>query len=173
MYTAVGSGVVLGLVYVSTADGTRSTGRAAVAIAAYAAGSALGTFAAGVRTPGRWWRGIAGGFLVLAVGAALISASQPFLVIGGALLVGLGEGFALVLYLAIRSDGVRDELLSRVDGGGGVLGNLAATVGVAWMGIALQVVHGMGAFLLVAVLVLGLASWAGLGDRHLPLPNVH
>ncbi|MGC2192620.1 MAG: MFS transporter [Candidatus Dormiibacterota bacterium] len=165
LYGAIGSGIVLGLVYVSTADGTRSTGRAALAIAGYAAGSAVGTLVAGVRPPGRQWLGIATGFLILAAGGALISFGQPVSLIVGALLFGLGEGFALVVYLAIRSHGVPDNLMSRIDGVGGILSNLATIVGVAWMGIALQLLRGTGTFVLVALLALGLAGWAALGAR--------
>ncbi|MGA9920236.1 MAG: MFS transporter [Candidatus Dormiibacterota bacterium] len=170
MYTAIGSGIVLGLIYVATANGTRSTSRAALAVAAYAAGSAGGTLIAGVRSPQRHWLGIASGFFVLAAGAGLVSAGGPLLEIAGALLFGLGEGFALVVFLVIRADGVPVDFMSRIAGVSEVLGSVATSVGVAWMGVTLQFLHGSGAFLVVAVLALGLASWTALGSRK-PQPS--
>lgn len=168
IYTAIGSGVVLGLIYVATANGTRSTGTATVAVAAYAAGSAGGTLISGVRSPTRHWLGIAIGFSVLAAGAGLVSEGGQLLEIAGALLFGLGEGSALLIFLVIRADGIPADFMSRIVGVSDVLGSVATSVVVAWMGITLQFLHGTGAFLLVAVLAVGLAGGTGLGRRTPP-----
>ena len=165
LYTAIGcGGVVAGLVYVGSAGGAGRPALSALAVAAYAAGSTLGTIAAGWRRPPSPWLGIAASLAGLAAGAALVATGLVPAVLVGALLFGLGEGFFLVVYLTVRAEATPDELMGRIAGAAGLLGQVAGGVGVAWMGLALQWLGGTAAFGMLAALALLLAGWV-VGTR--------
>lgn len=160
LYTAIGcAGVVPGLVFVGSRGGAGGPALASLGVAAYAAGSALGTIGAGWRRPASPWRGIAACLATLALGAVLIAIGVAPTVLAGALLFGLGEGFFLVVYLAVRAEATPDELMGRITGAAGLLGKVASGIGVTWMGLALQWLGGAGAFCLLAALALLLAAW--------------
>lgn len=160
LYTAIGGGgIVTGLVYVGSGGGAGGSALAPLSVAAYAAGSALGTIAAGWRRPGTPWLGIGGCLTLLSLGAMLIAIGPAPALLGGALLFGLGEGYFLVVYLTLRAESTPDELMGRVSGLAGLLSRVAGGVGVAWMGLALQWLRGPGAFGLLAALSLLLAGW--------------
>ena len=171
LYTAIGcGGIVAGLVYVGSGGGAGGPALVSLSVAAYAAGSALGTIAAGWRRPATPWLGIGGCLTVLAVGAALIATGPASAVLCGALLFGLGEGFFLVVYLTVRAETTPDELMGRISGAAGLLSQIAAGVGVAWIGLALQWLGGSGAFGLLAALALLLAAWTA-ATRQQPVVN--
>lgn len=160
LYTAIGcAGVVTGLVFVGSRGGAGGPALASLGVATYAAGSALGTIGAGWRRPASPWRGIAACLATLALGAVLIAIGVAPTVLAGALLFGLGEGFFLVVYLAVRAEATPDELMGRITGAAGLLGKVASGIGVTWMGLALQWLGGAGAFCLLAALALLLAAW--------------
>jgi len=160
LYTAIGcGGIVTGLVYVGSGGGAGGPALASLSVAAYAAGSALGTIAAGWRRPATPWLSIGGCLAVLSVGAVLIATGAAPAVLGGALLFGLGEGFFLVVYLTLRAEATPDQLMGRISGAAGLLSQVAGGVGVAWMGLALQWLRGPGAFGMLAALSLLLAAW--------------
>ena len=96
---------------------------------------------------------------MLSLRAVLIAIGPGPAVLAGALLFGLGEGFFLVVYLALRAELMPDELMGRIGGVTGLLSRAAGAVGVAWMGLALRWLRGPGAFGLLAALSLLLAGW--------------
>src|SRR5215475_4944951 len=126
LYTPIGcGGIVTGLVYVGSGGGAGGPALASLSVAAYAAGSALSTTAAGWRRPNAPWLGIAGCLAVLALGAALIATGPAPAILSGALLFGLGEGFFLVVYLTVRAQATPDELMGRISGAAGLLSQIA------------------------------------------------
>ena len=160
LYIAIGGGgIVAGLVYVGSRGGAGGPQLASLSVAAYAAGSALGTIAAGWRRPATPWYGIGGCLGVLSLGAMLIAIGLAPAILGGALLFGLGEGFFLVVFLTLRAESTPDELMSRISSLTGLLSRVAGGAGLAWMGLALQWLRGPGAFGLLAGLSLLLAGW--------------
>ena len=161
LYGSIGYGVVAGLIYVGSHTGNEGTTAASVAVAAYSAGSVLGTLAAGSRQPGSPWLTISASLLVSATGAALVASAATIAIIAGALVFGLGEGFFLVIYLSLQATVTPDEMRGRITSASSVLTSLAAVIGVGWMGLALQWLGGREAFALVAVLALALSL--GLG----------
>jgi MFS family permease len=161
LYGAIGYGAVTGLVYVGSHGGTTGPRVAALAVAAYAGGSVLGTLASGWRQPASPWLAISACLLVLALGAALVAAGLAETILVGALLFGLGEGFFLVVYLALQADVTPDALMGRITSAMSLLSSVAVVVGIGWMGLALQLLKGRGAFGLLAagalLLAVGLA----------------
>lgn len=169
LYGAIGFGAVLGLVYVGSAGGTAGAGLASLAVAAYAGGSLLGTVLAGWRRLPRPSPVVAGCLGAFAAGAALVAAGVPAAVLAGALLIGLGEGYFLITWLTLRAEVTPDGLMGRISSASTVLAQVAGAVAVGWMGLALQLLHGRGAFGLMALLALLLAGWVALA-RPLPAP---
>ena len=169
LYGAIGFGAVLGLVFVGSAGGAAGPRVASLAVAAYAGGSLLGTMLAGWRRPQAPSRAVAACLCATAAGAILVATGMGPAVVAGGLLFGLGEGAFLVIWLAIRAEATPDELMGRITGASGVLAQVAGAVAVAWMGFALQLVRGPGAFALLAALALLLAGWVALTR---PMPAV-
>ncbi|HXM56593.1 MAG TPA: MFS transporter [Candidatus Dormibacteraeota bacterium] len=168
LYGTIGYGVVLGLVYVGSRAGSAGGARlASLAVAAYAAGSLLGTLLAGWRRPPAPSLAVAGVLAALAAGAALVATGLGPGVLAGAGLFGLGEGYFAIVWMTARAEVTPDELMGRVTGVSGLLAQAAGAIAVAWMGAALQLVGGPGAFTLLAALTLLLAAWIALAR---PLP---
>jgi len=157
LYGVIGYGAVTGLVYVGSHNGTTGPTVASLAVAAYAGGSALGTLAAGWHPPSSPWLAISGCLLVSAIGAALVAGGFTVTILVGALLFGLGEGFFLIVYLALQADVAPDALMARITSATSLISSLAIAVSIGWMGLALQLLNGPGAFGLVAALALLLA----------------
>jgi DHA3 family macrolide efflux protein-like MFS transporter len=173
LYGAIGYGAVNGLVYVGSHGGRTGPAVASLAVAAYAGGSVLGTLGAGWRKPPSPWLTISCCLLVIAVGAALVAVGIAPTIIVGALLFGLGEGFFLVVYLALQADTTPDELMGRITSATSLLSSLAVAVGIGWMGLALQLLNGSAAFAIVAALALVLgAGLAMTRPRAQPDPAV-
>jgi MFS family permease len=158
-YGAIGYGLVTGLVFVGSRGGTASPILASLAVSAYAGGSLLGTFGAGWRPPKTPWRAIAGCLGLVALGALAIAAQRPVTVVLGALLFGLGEGFFLIVYLTLRATVTPDELMGRVASVTSLLAQLASSVAIGWMGLALQWANATVAFGLLALAALVLGAW--------------
>jgi MFS family permease len=160
MYSVLGSGIVLGLVYVGT-HGGKSGGSllATLAVAAYAAGSALGTLAAGKLAEGavKPWYAAAGGLLAAAAGAGLVAVGATATILVGAAAFGLGEGFLLVVHLTVRARATPNGYFGRITGVAGVVGQVANGLSMVWLGFALRFAHGTTTFLVLgaALLVLG------------------
>jgi MFS family permease len=152
LYLGAGSGVVLGLVTVGSRGGRDGVALAAIGVAAYAAGSLLGTTAAGWRRPVSSRVAIAACLATVAAGALLVAVGVAATIVVGAVLFGLGEGFFLVIYLSVRAEHTPDELMGRITSACRLLGVVTEGAGVAWMGLALQWVGGPGAFGLLAAL---------------------
>lgn len=157
LYGAVGYGAVPGLLYVGSHGGTTGPAVASLAVAAYAGGSVLGTLAAGWRQPASPWLAISACLLIIALGAALVAGGLAVTILVGAVLFGLGEGFFLVVYLALQADVTPDALMGRITSATSLLSSLAVAVGIGWMGLALQLLKGPGAFGLLAAFALVLA----------------
>jgi len=157
LYGAIGYGAVTGLVYVGSHGGTIGPAVASLAVAAYAGGSVLGTLAAGWRQPASPWLPISACLLVIALGSALVAGGLAVTILVGALLFGLGEGFFLVVYLALQANVTPDALMARITSATSLLSSLAVAVGIGWMGLALQQLKGPGAFGLLAAFALVLA----------------
>jgi len=117
----------------------------------------LGTVAAGRRPPSSLWLAISGCLLVSAIGAALVAGDFTVTILVGALLFGLGEGFFLIVYLALQADVAPDALMARITSATSLLSSLAIAVSIGWMGLALELLKGPGAFGLVAALAVLLA----------------
>jgi MFS family permease len=161
MYSILGSGIVLGLVYVGTRGGTSGGVSATLAVAAYAAGSAVGTLAAGkvgegARNP---WRAAAAGLLVAAVGAGLVAVGATWAILVGAAAFGVGEGFLLVVHLTVRAGATPDGYFGRITGVAGVAGEVTNGLSMVWLGLALRLAHATTTFIVlgVALLVLGVS----------------
>ncbi|HYW25066.1 MAG TPA: MFS transporter [Terriglobales bacterium] len=167
LYGAIGYGVVIGLVFVGSRGGSAGPALASLAVAAYAAGSLLGTALAGWRRPASPSRAVAAGLAVLAAGALLVATGEVFAVPAGGLLFGFGEGYFLVVFLALRAEATPDDLMGRVSSAGSLLSQVAAGIAVAWMGLALQWLGGSGTFALVTAFAAALAVWMAVAR---PLP---
>jgi hypothetical protein len=160
MYSVLGSGIVLGLVYVGTHGGTSgSTVSATLAVAAYAAGSAVGTLAAGKMDEGARnpWHAAAAGLLVAAVGAGFVAGGATWAILVGAAAFGVGEGFLLVVHLTVRAGATPNGYFGRVTGVAGVAGEVTNGLSMVWLGLALRLAHATTTFIVlsVALLVLG------------------
>lgn len=169
LYGAIGYGVVIGLVYVGSGGGSAGPRVASLAVAAYAGGSLLGTLLAGQRRPSAPSLAIAVSLGGLALGAGLVATGVAVAVSAGALLFGLGDGYFLIIWMTLRAEVTPDELMGRITSAGSVLAQVASAIAMAWMGLALQFLHGPGAFGLLAFLALLLAGWVVLTR---PLPAV-
>ncbi len=160
LYMVAGSGIVLGLVYVGTDGGRSHALLATLAVAAYAAGSAVGTLLAGrLQAVGNLWLAIAAGLGVAAVGACLVALSAAPAVLAGAMLFGLGEGFVLVFHLTVRGKATPEGFFGRITGIGGVLGQVTTGLSMLWLGLVLRFSGGRSAFAVLggAVFVLAIA----------------
>lgn len=152
-------GTVSGLIFVGSQAGTGGAMTASLAVSAYAAGSSIGTVAAGKYSANISSRTIACDVLILAVGALLVSTQSDFAVLAGASLIGVSEGFLLVVYLSLRATITPDRLLGRITATATLLGRAASGLSVAWMGVMLDWRGGSEAFILLALLALMLAGW--------------
>jgi hypothetical protein len=163
LYMVLGSGIVLGLVYVGTDGGKSHALLATLAVAAYAAGSAAGTLLAGrLETAGNVWLAIAAGLAMTAVGAFGVAISAVPAVLCGGLLFGLGEGFVLVFHLTLRGTATPDGYFGRITGIGGVLGQITTGLSMLWLGLVLRFADGRTAFVVLgaalAVLAVAVAA---------------
>jgi MFS family permease len=165
LYSVLGGGIVLGLVYVGTHGGAKDTLRGSLALAAYATGSAGGTLAAGALKPPSPWLAISGGLLAAAAGAAVVATQAGPAVLIGAALFGFGEGVVLVFHLTVRANATPESYLGRVTGVSTVIGQLAGLLSVGWLGLALRLGHGRFAFAVLGAALLALAAWVALAPK--------
>jgi hypothetical protein len=109
LYSVLGGSIVLGLVYIGTRGGSGDAVLATLAVAAYAAGSAVGTLLAGrfANAPSLWLAEAAG-LAVAAAGAALLAVGGVPAIIAGGALFGVGEGLVLVFHLTLRAKATPD-----------------------------------------------------------------
>ncbi|MGH3164909.1 MAG: MFS transporter [Trebonia sp.] len=158
-YSVLGSGIVLGLVFIGT-DGGKSGGLlATLAVAAYAAGSAAGTILAGrFETFPHLWLAIAGGFGVAGAGALLVAVSGVPAVLAGGALFGLGEGLVLVFHLTLRGKATPEGYFGRITGIAGVLGQMTSAASMLWLGFVLRVADGRAAFIVLGAAVLAVGT---------------
>src|SRR5258708_14800779 len=91
-----------------------------------------------------------------ALGAFMVATGLASLLLTGAFLFGAGEGFLLVVYLALRARLTPDRLMARIASAGGLLARLAQAIAASWMGLALEWLRSR-AFALSAFLALALA----------------
>jgi len=174
MYSVLGSGIVLGLVYVGTrGGGPGGSLSATVAVAAYAAGSAIGTLCAGRLDDGEMnpWYAAAGGLLAAAAGAGLIAVGEPGAIQAGATAFGIGEGFLLVVHLTVRARATPNGYFGRINGAAGVVGQITTGLSMVWLGLALRLAHGKTTFIVLcgALIVLGVCV---VLSPAVPLPPV-
>jgi MFS family permease len=165
MYSVLGSGIVLGLVYVGTHGGRASSSLpATLAVAAYAAGSAAGTLAAGKLDEGAVnpWHAAAGGLLAAAGGAGLVAVGATAAILAGAAAFGLGEGFLLVVYLTVRAGATPDGYFGRITAIAGVSGQVTSGLSMVWLGVALKLAHGTTTFVVLGAGLLVLAACVAL-----------
>ena len=157
-YSVLGSGIVLGLVYISTGGGKSGTLLATLAVAAYAAGSAVGTLLAGkLENVPNLWLAIAAGLGAAAAGALFVALSAvPAVLVGGALF-GLGEGLVLVFYLTVRAKATPEGYFGRITGVAGIMGQVTSGLSMLWLGIVLRFANGSTAFVVLGACVLAVA----------------
>jgi MFS family permease len=172
LYSILGGSIVLGLVYVGTGGGRRDAVLATLAVAAYAAGSAVGTLAAGrfANAPSLWLAEAAGLALAAAGAALLAVGGVPAIIVGGALF-GLGEGLVLVFHLTLRAKVTPDGYFGRITGVAGVLGQITSGLSILWLGLVLRFAPGRPAFIVLAAAALALAVAVALAPKpSLPPP---
>lgn len=158
LYSVLGSGIVLGLVFVSTNGGKSRALLATLAVAAYAAGSAAGTLLAGrFETVRNLWLAIAGGLAMAALGAFGIALLATPAVLVGGMLFGLGEGLVLVFHLTLRGKATPDGYFGRITGISGVLGQITTGLSMLWLGLVLRFATGRAAFTVLGAAVVILA----------------
>ncbi len=166
LYMVLGSGIVLGLIYVSTHGGKSHALLATLAVAAYAAGSAAGTLLAGrfgtVRDP---WLPIAGGLAVAAAGALLIALLATPAVLAGAMLFGLGEGFVLVCHLTLRGKATPEGYFGRITGIAAILGQVTTGLSMLWLGLVLRFATGRTAFTVLGAAAAFLAAAVAIAPK--------
>jgi MFS family permease len=165
LYSVLGGSIVLGLVYVGSHGGRKDTVLGSLALAAYAAGSAGGTLAAGALKRPSPWPAMSGGLLTAAAGAALVATQAGVAVLIGAALFGVGEGLVLVFHLTLRAKATPERYLGRVTGVSTVIGQVAGLVSVGWLGLALRFGHGRIAFVILGAALLALAAWVALAPK--------
>jgi hypothetical protein len=165
LYSVLGGSIVLGLVYVGSRGGSKDTILGSLALAAYAAGSAGGTLAAGALKPPSPWLAMSGGLLAAAAGAALVATQAGAAVLIGAALFGFGEGLVLVFHLTLRANATPESYLGRVTGVSTVMGQVAGLLSVGWLGLALRLGHGRIAFVILGAALLALAAWVALAPK--------
>jgi MFS family permease len=174
MYSLLGSGIVLGLVYMGT-HGGESGGSlpATLAVAAYAAGSAIGTLCAGTLDEEEVspWYTAAGGLLAAAAGAGFIAVGMPGAILAGATAFGLGEGFLLVAHLTVRARATPNGYVGRITSAAGVVGHVTNGLSMVWLGLALRFGHGATTFIVLGAALLLLGAGAALSPA-VPLPPV-
>jgi MFS family permease len=170
LYSILGGSIVLGLVYVSTTGGRRDATLATLAVAAYAAGSAVGTLLAG-RFEGvpSLWLAEAAGLGIAAVGAALLAIGGVAAIVVGGALFGLGEGAVLVFHLTLRARVTPDGYFGRITGVSGVVGQVTGGLSMVWLGLVLRFPPGRAAFIVLAAAAAALAAAVALA----PEPHSH
>ena len=170
LYSVLGGSIVLGLVYVSTKGGRNDPALATVAVAAYAAGSAVGTLLAGrFEGAGNLWLAEAAGLGIAAAGAALLAVGGAPAILAGGALFGLGEGLVLVFHLTLRARATPEGYFGRITGVAGVVGQITGGLSMVWIGLILRFAPGRAAFIVLAAAAAALAATVALA----PKPQVH
>ena len=170
-YSVLGGSIVLALVYVGTRDGRSDAVLATLAVAAYAAGSAVGTLlAARFENAPDLWLAEAAGLGVAAAGAALLAAGGTPEVIAGGALFGLGEGLVLVFHLTLRARVTPDGYFGRITGVAGVAGQITSGLSMAWLGLVLRLAPGRTAYVVLAAAAAALALGVAIVPKP-PRPN--
>jgi hypothetical protein len=103
----------------------------------------------------------------------LVASVWSAAILAGAFLIGAGEGFFLVIYLARRAEATLVDYMARIGTIAALLGRLTGGVSVTWMGVVLEWWKGPGAFSVMACLALalvGLVLVAGPESRSSPAP---
>jgi predicted MFS family arabinose efflux permease len=169
LYSVIGSGIVLGLIYVGTRGGRSGDVLATTAIAAYAAGSAAGTLLAGriSRSASSPWLAAAAGLVATAAGAGLVALGAVPAVLAGAALFGLGEGYVLVVHLTLRASATPEGYFGRITGFAGVVGQLTTGLSMVWLGLALRLAQGRTTFAIMGAAAALLAVWVALAPKPL------
>jgi hypothetical protein len=159
LYGLVGFGAVTGLVFIGSRGGTSGAALAAFAVSTFALGSLCGTLLAGRFKMTRVPELVAGGLLVFSIGALLVATRWPPAVLAGALGIGAGEGFFLVIWLTRRAQATPERLIARVVTVSAVLARIVSGVAVTWTALALGWLGGSGAFVIAGALGIVLAIW--------------
>jgi MFS transporter, DHA3 family, macrolide efflux protein len=163
LYMVLGSGIVLGLIYVGTHGGKSHALLATLAVAAYAAGSAAGTLLAGkFEAALNPWLAVAAGLATTGAGALLIALVATPAVLAGAGLFGLGEGWVLIFHLTVRGKATPDGYFGRITSIGGIMGQITTGLSMLWLGLVLRFASGRAAFTVLgaAAVVLAVAAAA-------------
>jgi MFS family permease len=166
LYSILGGSIVLGLVYVSTTGGRNDAALATFAVAAYAAGSAVGTLLAGkFEQAPNLWLAEAAGLAVAAAGAALLAVGGVPAIVAGGALFGLGEGLVLVFHLTLRARVTPDGYFGRITGVAGVAGQITGGLSMVWLGLVLRFAPGRDAFTVLAAAAAALAVTVALAPK--------
>jgi DHA3 family macrolide efflux protein-like MFS transporter len=159
LYGLIGFGAITGLVFIGSSGGTSGAALAAFAVSTFALGSLCGTLLAGRLQMTRVAERVAGGLLVFSAGALLVATRWPVAVLAGALGIGAGEGFFLVIWLTRRAQATPEALMARVVTVSAVLARIVSGLAVTWTALALGWMQGSGAFVIAGVLGFALAIW--------------
>ena len=166
LYSILGGSIVLGLVYVSTKGGRNDAALATIAVAAYAAGSAVGTLlAARFEHAPNLWLAEAAGLAVAAAGAALLAVGGVPAILAGGALFGLGEGLVLVFHLTLRARVTPDGYFGRITGVAGVAGQITGGLSMVWLGLVLRFAPGRAAFIVLAAAAAALAAAVAIAPK--------
>jgi len=166
LYSILGGSIVLGLVYVSTKGGRNDATLATLAVAAYAAGSAVGTLlAAKFEHAPNLWLAEAAGLAVAAAGAGLLAAGGVPAILAGGALFGLGEGLVLVFHLTLRARVTPDGYFGRITGVAGVAGQITGGLSMVWLGLVLRFAPGRAAFIVLAAAAAALAAVVAIAPK--------
>lgn len=172
LYSVLGSGIILALLYAGTQGGqTSGSLPATLAVAAYAAGSAVGTLAAGKLSAGALspWHAAAAGLIASAAGAGLVAVGGTAAILAGAAVFGAGEGFLLITHLTLRARATPDGYFGRVTAIAGLIGQATNGLSMAWIGLALRFAHGTATFAVLGGTLAAL-SLGVLLSPAVPLP---